>query len=111
MWKRGSGAAHTDVAKSQVSPLPLHESICGSNPAVFSVGKQLLAQNMDFDHLCTLIIIIIFFFKSYIWKAVMCVVFCGSFCITSFKKIYIYICLLHIERGLREFIIGFFLCV
>lgn len=36
----GSGAAQTDVAKSQVSSLPPHESICGSNPAVLSVENS-----------------------------------------------------------------------
>lgn len=37
----------TDVAKSQVSILPLHDSICGSNPAVVSVGNSCWLQTWN----------------------------------------------------------------
>lgn len=53
----------TDVAKSQVSILPLHDSICGSNPAVVSVGNSCGLEIRN------LIICILQFLKfSYLWQ-------------------------------------------
>lgn len=53
----------TDVVKSQVSILPLHDSICGSNPAVVSVGNSC---RLEIRNLIICILPLLKF--SYLWQ-------------------------------------------